>query len=76
MTVNDERRILDNTVDVATYLLNRDIYQASDVERLLIYEHSHKHRRTMERALIKRMKAVVHIQCKVPTVSDFLKRQW
>ena len=66
MTPDDERRILDNPVRVARYLLERDIYQPSDVEQLLFYEHSHKHRRTMERALVKRMKEVVHIQCTVP----------
>ena len=69
-------RILDNPVKVATCLLERDIYQPADVERLLLYEHSHKHRRTMERALVKRMKKIVHIQCTVPTVSAFLRKRW
>lgn len=73
MKVGDERRILDNTVRTAISIVERDIYQPADVERLLIYEHSHKHRKTMERALVKRMKAVVHIQCEVP---DFLTKKW
>lgn len=76
MKPDDERRILDNTVRVATLLLVRDIYQPADVERLLLYEHSHKHRRTMERALIRRMKEVVHIQCTVPTINGLLGRRW
>lgn len=76
MRTGDERRILDNTVKTAIFIVERDIYQPADVERLLIYEHNHKHRKTMERALIRRMKDVVHIQCKVPTVSGFLNRKW
>lgn len=76
MKPGNEYEILDNTVKTAVYLLQRDINQPADVERLLIYEYSHKHRRTMERALIKRMKEVVHIQCTVPTVSDVLRRKW
>ena len=74
--MNLERRILDNPVKEATFLLERDIYQPADVERLLLYEHSHRHRKTMERALVRRLKQVVHIQCEVPTVSEFLWRKW
>ena len=73
MKPHDVCRILDNPVKVATFLLERDIYQPADVERLLIYERSHKHRITMERALVKRMKEVVHIQCTVPA---FLRTKW
>lgn len=76
MRADEERRILDNTVQTAIFIVERDIYQPADVERLLIYEHSHKHRKTMERALIRRMKEVVHIQCEVPTVSGFFRRKW
>ncbi len=76
MREGDEHRILDNPVKTAIFIIERDIYQPSDVERLLIYECTHKHRKTMERALVRRMKAVVHIQCKVPTVSAFLTKKW
>ena len=76
MKPGDEFRILDNTVKTATYILRRDVHQTEAIERLLLYEHSHKHRRTMERALIKWLKEVVHIQCDVLTVSDVLKRKW
>ena len=71
-----EQRLLDNTADYIKRYIHRDVKDSQTVERLLIYESVHRHRKTVERALVKRLKEVVHVESGIPTVEDLLRKKW
>ncbi len=76
MPINQTRRLLDNDGMTACRIINT-IGLPDALENLLIYESTHKHRKTVEQALIHRLKEVIHVQRKeVPSVSGVLARRW
>ena len=72
-----EQRLLDNPAQYVRKHVLPDVRDSQTAERLLVYESTHRHRKTVERALIKRLKEVVHVEnSDVPTMTGLLSRRW
>ena len=72
-----EQRLLDNPAQYVRKHILTDVMDSQTAERMLIYESTHRHRKTVERALIEKLKDVVHVEQKnVPTMAGLLSRRW
>ena len=74
--ISYEQRLLDNPAQYVRKHVISDVRDSETAEKLLIYESTHRHRKTVERALIEKLKDVVHIEANVPTMTGLLSRRW
>ncbi len=72
-----EQRLLDNPAKYVRQHILTDVRDSDTAEKLLIYESTHRRRKTVQKALIEKLKDVVHIEQKnVPTMTGLLSRRW
>ena len=75
--ISYEQRLLDNPAQYVRRHILTDVRDSETAEKLLIYESTHKHRKTIERALVEKLKEVVHVELQnVPTMTRLLSRRW
>ena len=75
--ISYEERLLDNPADYVRKHILTDVKDSETVEKLLIYESTHRHRKTVEKSLIKKLKDVVHVEsANAPTMTGLLSRRW
>ena len=71
-----EQRLLDNPAQYVREHILTDVRDSETAEKLLVYESTHRHRKTVEKALIEKLKDVVHVENHAPTMGGLLSRRW
>ena len=75
--ISYEQRLLDNPAQYVRRHVQTDVRDSQTAERLLVYESTHRHRKTVEKALVEKLKEVVHVEnTNVPTMTGLLSRRW
>lgn len=75
--ISYEERLLDNPADYVRKHILTDVKDSKTAEKLLIYESTHKHRKTVEKSLVNKLKDVVHVEnANAPTMTGLLSRRW
>lgn len=75
--ISYEQRLLDNPAQYVRRHILTDVRDSETAEKLLIYESTHKHRKTIEKALVEKLKEVVHVELQsVSAMTGLLSRRW